>query len=176
MKRNDLYTIAFKKYKQGKHQIAFDIKDELLDKFPFSDIRSLNVRADIEMFAGSNFLQLDIALEGRANVQCGRCLDYYDQPIKYQTQLTVEMGDVSGDLSEADTQIVLSRKEDELVLDKHFYDYIVVAMPYNPSHPEENGEYTCNPEMLEQIKKYAGRAENKQTDPRWDQLKNIFNN
>ncbi len=176
MKRKDFYFIDFKKYKPGKHQIEFEITDEILDKYAFLGISSVNAKAEIEMTVSSNFLQLEININGKVKTQCGRCLQDYNQEIKYNTELTVEFGDYSDDLSEADTQIVINRKEDKLVLDKHFHDYITLAMPYNPAHPMENGKYLCNPEMLEQLKKYSAEEKKNQIDPRWDQLKNIFDN
>jgi uncharacterized protein len=82
-------------------------------------------------------------------------------------------------LTDIDDTMVLSRSEDKIELAKHFYDYILLNMPIQRVHPEdEDGESTCDPEMIEKIEKYeAGEneSESKETDPRWDKLKGLYN-
>ncbi len=176
MKAKDLYIIEITKYKKGKHHIEFDITNDLIEKYQIENVNAVDVKADVDMIVDPNFLQLEISLNGTINIQCGRCLDYYNHEINHQTHLTVDFGDQTDDLTLINTQITINKKENNLILDKHFYDYISISMPYKPAHPEENGKSQCNPEMLEQLQKYSNNTTAKQTDPRWDKLKHIFNN
>jgi uncharacterized metal-binding protein YceD (DUF177 family) len=177
VEKKDFYTVAFKKYKDGKHQLSYTIKDDFIEKFPFRDVRALGLKADVEMNKSTHFLHFDIHISGNINIKCGRCLEYFDLPVDYTTELSVELANHSTDLSEADKQISINCNDEFLVFDKHFHDYIMLSIPYKPAHSkDENGQYRCNPEMLEQLEKYSSKNNKEETDPRWDKLKSIFNN
>jgi uncharacterized metal-binding protein YceD (DUF177 family) len=75
---------------------------------------------------------------------------------------------------------ILSLPSDEYELDlkQHFYDYINLALPIKRVHPvDRNGKSTCDPLMIKKLREHLveEEAEEKQNDPRWDELKKLKN-
>jgi uncharacterized metal-binding protein YceD (DUF177 family) len=70
----------------------------------------------------------------------------------------------------------LHEKAYELDLTHFLYETIELALPTQLIHPDdENGNPTCNPEMLQKLAELAPKEEQQttETDPRWDALKNL---
>ena len=73
--------------------------------------------------------------------------------------------------------MIIPEKEHELDLSQILYEFIVLSLPYQCIHPVDNqGNSTCDPEMIKQLAMHSGSTKKqKQTDPRWDQLKHLMN-
>ena len=69
---------------------------------------------------------------------------------------------------------------DSINLAPWMYEYVVVAMPMQCVHPDdEEGNPTCDPEMLKYlVDEDEAQSEEDEpiNDPRWDILKEINNN
>ena len=167
--------IQFRGLKEGKYNYQFKIDDHFFTLFDKSEIKNAELDVETEMIIANNLLKFNFIIQGKVRVQCDRCLENFWQSIKYQTELYVEYGENNSDLSDADNKIVLNNKENEIVLDKHIYDYIHLSLPYQNIHPKgKNGSSACDIEMIDKLEKI--NSENKQeTDPRWDKLKNLYN-
>lgn len=179
MRKEHKYNISFSGLSEGKHHFQFKILKDVLDGFELTDIKDVDIDAEVEMIKSSGYLSFDINFKGKINLQCDRCLDYFDHYLDFSNKLYINFGEETSDLSDVDEQMVLSRKEDKIDLSKHFYDYINLQVPLKIIHPDdEAGNSTCNHEMIEKLEKYLGGEEEKdieKTDPRWDKLKNLYN-
>jgi uncharacterized protein len=179
MSKLDQYNIQFSGLKAGKHEFEFKIGKDFFSHFENTDIEDANIEVYVDFEKNERYLALDFHLEGTILTICDRCLDDLTIEIDYAPRLYVNFGDETSDLTDIDDTMVLSRSEDKIELAKHFYDYILLNMPIQRVHPEdEDGESTCDPEMIEKIEKYeAGEneSESKETDPRWDKLKGLYN-
>ena len=170
------YKIKFRGLSEERHSYNFKINEDFFKQFPEAEIKKGNVLVDVEIQIRKDVLILDIELKGTVQVLCDRCLDNYYQNIRYSTKLFVEFGYENSDISDADNKIMLSKKEDELVLDKHFYDYIHLSLPYQRFHPEdENGNSECNIEMITKLDELSSEKKEIKIDPRWDKLKGLYN-
>ena len=170
------YKIKFRGLKEGKYNYSFEIDDHFFSRFDESEIKKGNVVFDTEMIISNNFITLNISLTGNVVVPCDRCLDDFLQEIQHQTVLYVEFGYENSDISDVDNKIILSSKENDIVLDKHFYDYIHLSLPYQKVHPKDkHGQTTCNIEMINKMEELSSVDDNKETDPRWDQLRSLLN-
>ena len=167
--------IRFRGLKEGQYNYQFNVNDDFFNDFKESEIHKGNVDIETEMVISTDLLILNIRIKGMVEVQCDRCLDYFLYPIEYKTKLYIEFGEKNSDISDADNKIVLSNKENEIVLDKHLYDYIHLSLPYQKIHPKsKNGNSTCNIEMINKLKEINSGKKQK-IDPRWDKLKNLYN-
>ena len=179
MSKLDQYNIQFSGLKAGKHEFEFKIGKDFFSHFENTDIDDANIEVYVDFEKNERYLALDFHLEGTIQTVCDRCLDDLTIEIDYAPRLYVNFGDETSDLTDIDDTMVLSRSEDKIELAKHFYDYILLNMPIQRIHPEdEDGDSTCDPEMIEKIEKYeAGEndQDNKETDPRWDKLKGLYN-
>ena len=170
------YKIKFRGLKEGRHKYKFEIDNSFFEKYPESEIKEVTVSAEVEMLIAKELLTLNIKLKGTAKIQCDRCLDFFNHPVYYKTVLYVDFGETNSDLSDADNKITISNKTSDIILDKHFYDYLHLSLPYQKIHPDDdNGNSGCNAEMIEKIKEYSSFKETEHTDPRWDKLKSLYN-
>ena len=109
-------------------------------------------------------------------ITCDRCLDEYSQPINFEGKLYVKFTEKEDDLAE--DVICLSPADHELDISHYIYESINLSIPLKRVHPEdENGNVTCNPEMLEKLNNYKveDSAED-DIDPRWEELRNLMEN
>jgi uncharacterized metal-binding protein YceD (DUF177 family) len=69
----------------------------------------------------------------------------------------------------------LPHGENELDLQQHLYEFIMLALPIKRVHPnDEEGNSTCDPVMLKKLDELIVDEE-PGTDPRWDELKKLKN-
>jgi uncharacterized metal-binding protein YceD (DUF177 family) len=176
VKNKHKYTIPFTGLSYGQHEFKFTIDKAFFELFEESELHNGLIEIHIDLYKTSEILNLDIDLEGTVNIECDRCLDTFSQPIEFQAKLNIEFGDESSDISDADENIILSRKETDLDLSQHFYDYINLALPIRRIHPKDkNGKSICNKEMIKKLKELTNEEKETETDPRWDTLKNLLN-
>lgn len=179
MSKLDKYNIQFSGLKAGKHEFEFKIEKDFFSHFENTDIDDANIEVYVDFEKNERYLALDFHLEGTIQTVCDRCLDDLTIEIDYAPRLYVNFGDETSDLTDIDDTMVLSRSEDKIGLAKHFYDYILLNMPIQRVHPDdEDGNSACDPEMLKKIEKYqAGETESddNEIDPRWDKLKGLYN-
>ena len=168
-------SVKFRGLDEGRYNYQFKINNDFFDDFKESEIHKASVDAEIEMIISKDLLILNISLKGMIEVQCDRCLGNYFHSIEYKTELFVEFGEKNSDISDADNKIVLSNKEDEIVLDKHLYDYLHLSVPYQKIHPnDETGNSSCDPDMIKKLDD-LNTKNNTEFDPRWDKLKDLYN-
>ena len=82
------------------------------------------------------------------------------------------------DAEEDEDVYVLARNESNINVAQHIYDYLSLSLPMKVEHPlDENNKSTCDPEALKTIEKFIIKQQKKKdTDARWDALKNLFKN
>jgi uncharacterized protein len=62
-----------------------------------------------------------------------------------------------------------------LDLRQQIYEFIMLALPIKRVHPaDKKGKSTCDPVMLKKLEELI--IEEKENDPRWDELKKLMNN
>jgi len=166
------YTIPFRGLKEGKHQFHFDIEDTFFEHFDPSEIGGANVLARVDLDKHSQFLELHFSLSGNVNVVCDRCLEVFPLYIQHQARLYIRFGEETHE--QTDEVLTLADSENEVKLEQYFYEYIHLALPYQKIHPETEGKSGCNPEMKKVLNKLkSDDSKRKETDPRWDKLKDI---
>lgn len=173
----DLYTIPFKNLDQGVvHKFDFEVDDQFFENFPYSELKHGNLDVTVELMVNPDNLVLDFYIKGQVEVQCDRCLDYFMYPIDYKSRLYVRFSDFTTDWFDYDDEIFLSREETRINIAKHIYDFINLALPIKKVHPlDENGNPTCDPEMLKKLEELSPAKEQEQDiDPRWQVLRDML--
>lgn len=169
------YRLKFRGLSKGKHDFVFQITDDFFSNYPESEVKKGEVEVKVEMIMSNDVITLNFKMKGSLYIQCDRCLEFFYLPMKYKSVLYVESGDYNSDLSDVDNTIMISHKENEIVLDKHFYDYIHLSLPVRRIHPDDaNGNSTCDPEMLEKLEIFEPK-DNNAINPEWDKLKDLYN-
>ena len=175
--KNNNYNIDFQSLKEGVHKFNFSIDKSFLNICQNTDINDLNISIETNLEKTSRNLIFKFIIIGKLNLQCDRCLDNFDLPINYNANLYVNFGEETSDVTDIYDTMILSESENSIDLSKHFYDYIILQVPLKRVHPDdENGESTCNIEMLERINNMQDEnIDTERIDPRWEKLKKLYN-
>lgn len=182
------YSILFVGLKQGIHHYDFIINDEFWESFPFAVIHKSKVNVHLNFDKKNNFFTLGFDINGTVNVECDRCSVFFDLLIHYENQIIVKFtdrmpdnltGHPSGDIGRDENEdiIFISRSESEFNVAHLIYELINIAVPMYKVHPDNaKGESTCNKTILKEIKKHSPKEDHKNSDPRWEKLREISNN
>ncbi|HAH22339.1 MAG TPA: DNA-binding protein [Prolixibacteraceae bacterium] len=168
------YNIAFKGLSIGKHVFEFAIDDKFLGEFDGGVVDQGQVNVHLTLDKQSSLMTFWFEVEGTVRVQCDRCLEMYDQPIESRERIFVRLGEKES--AEGDDLIWVSTNEYQLNVAQLIYEFICLAVPIKKVHPDdENGNSTCDPEMIEKLNKYIIREE-EQSNPVWKDLKKLLDN
>lgn len=168
------YSIPIGGLKEGKQEYDFDLGAEFFEQFEEPEITGGSLKAHVESDKRSTHADLTIRIFGTVKVPCDRCLEMMEFPVSCENKLLVKFGKVHDDV---DPDIITTAAdENELDLAQYFYEYILLALPIQRIHPDdEHGNSTCDPRMLKKLKEHVLDEED-YSDPRWDELKKLMNN
>lgn len=166
-------TIPLSGLKEGHHTIDFEIDKEFFEQFEESEVKEGSLIANIEMDKRSSHLDMIIRVSGSLRVSCDRCLEMFSQPVSSENRLLVKFGKSIEDLDP--DILLLPADEYELDLQQQIYEFIILALPIKRVHPaDKNGKSACDPFMLKKLEELLIEEE-KENDPRWDELKKLMN-
>ncbi len=162
----------------GKHSFSIICDKSFFDSNELSDILDGSVHLQIQMDKSDKMLKLEFHYDGTLTAECARCLDPVAYPVHFDSTLLVNLvQEVEEDFENDDEIWVIQEKEFELDVYQYVYEAIVLSLPTQIIHPDDiNGNSTCNPEFLKTLAKYSvdeTTLKEKETDPRWDALKNM---
>lgn len=150
LKTEQQYTIHFKGLKEGVHEFAIQLGKPFFEAFKQLEIPDGKVNAKIELVKKISFLELFIDLSGELQVQCDRCLDYFELPVTFDGHLIVRFSETE---KEPDDEVIFLHPDDyQLDLKHYFYECISLSIPIRKVHPDlPDGESGCDPEMLRRL-------------------------
>lgn len=168
------YNIAFKGLSQGKHIFDYEVDGRFFAEFEGGLVEAGNVAVKLTLEKQSSLMIFTFDVKGTVRVQCDRCLEMYDQPIKSKERIFVKFGEK--EFSDGDDVIWVSVNDYQLNVAQLIYEYIGLAIPIKRVHPDdEEGNSTCDPEMIEKLDKYVVR-EDEVKNPVWNDLKKLLDN
>lgn len=176
MKPKEKYKIEFRDLPNGDHYFDIKIDDSFFEIIEESEIKKGNLNVEIDFNKKNQMLALDFFIDGTVSVQCDRCLDFFDLELEAEETLYVKFGEKNSDITDVDDIQTLAHEEHTIDLTQHIYEYICLNLPFQILHPEdENGNRSCNNEMIKQIEALKPKEEKPTTsDPRWDKLKDFL--
>lgn len=169
------YNIEFKGLKEGLHDYEFEVSNKFFEHFNEGLVNVGEVKVKVGLEKRSVFLKLNFEIAGWLELVCDRCLDNYNQDVELKTELFVKFGSES-EFDEGDNVIWVLPEEHAINLAQVIYEYIALSIPLRHVHPNEEGENSCNIEMLERLNNHAQTEEEEEEDdidPRWAALKNL---
>ena len=177
------FRINILSLKNGSYLHTMEVNDAFFAAHPGSIVQrgNLTVKVQLEKSDAALTTMLDIA--GWVELECGRSADFYQQPIHTQERIIFKFGDEDRELSE-DVQMI-RRTTTELDLAQFVYEFIHLALPVRRIKPElaaqededANQEGTlvytsATADDDEELVPDSNRAD----DPKWQQLKKLFDN
>ncbi len=178
VKHQSQYVIAYKGLREGLHLFDFKVDDSFFEKYENSEIEKGNVEVHVTLNKKTTILEFLFELNGEVYLPCDRCLKPFSLEIDYEAPLYFKFGVETHE--ETDELFIISEQETEIDLSQFIYEFIHLSLPYRRVHPDdENGQPTCDKEMLKRLEELSAgseKSEDSETDPRWNDLKNLFNN
>jgi uncharacterized metal-binding protein YceD (DUF177 family) len=173
MKKKE-FTIPFSGLKQGKHEFEYVIENEFFESFEYKEFNSAKIELKVILSKSSTMLELELKAEGIVNVNCDLTNEPYDQAVFADLELVVKFGDEFND--EDDEILIVPHGEHQVNIAQYVYEMVVLAVPQKRVHPGVL-DGTLKSEALTKLKELQpkDKKENiKDTDPRWDALKNLI--
>lgn len=174
------FEIPFVKLKDGLHQYAFDLRASFFETLGFTLAGPGTVKANLAFDKKQHLFQLDMEVEGAVSVSCDRCLEPLSYPVKAAHRVMVkqrvpgERETTSGLVEVDDDLLEIAHTEISINVAPLFFDLVVLALPII-RNCDELPQKPCNQDMLERLAELAAPdANNKETDPRWEGLKDLF--
>jgi uncharacterized protein len=167
------YTIPLSGLKEGRHNFDFEIDKKFFEKFEESEVKEGSLIANIVIDKRSTHSDLVIRISGNVRICCDRCLEMFFHPVVCENRLLIKFGKSIEDI---DPDILsLPVGDNELDLQQHIYEFIMLALPIRRVHPNDSkGNSTCDPVMLKKLDELIVDEET-EIDPRWDELKKLMN-
>ncbi|NOX47093.1 MAG: DUF177 domain-containing protein [Chlorobi bacterium] len=161
--------IPFKGLNLGVHQYNWEIDKRFFEEVENSEIHDAKLSVDLKFEKQERMFVLQFAINGHIVVDCDRCLDDLEYPVKIEQTVFVKFGEE--DLDETEEIIVIPETDYQFDVSSNIYEFVVLSLPMRKVHGEdENGGSLCNIEMLDKVNEYARKQK---ADPRWDKLKNL---
>lgn len=168
------YNIAFKGLSIGKHVFDYEIDRKFFAEFDGGVVEDGNVNVCVTLEKQSSLMVFWFDLKGTVYVQCDRCLEMYDQPVESRERIFVRLGEK--EFTDGDDLIWVSANDYQLNVSQLIYEFICLAIPIKKVHPDdENGNSTCDPEMIEKLNNYIVR-DDKESNPVWNDLMKFLDN
>jgi uncharacterized metal-binding protein YceD (DUF177 family) len=166
------YRINFRDLDIGYHNFTFEIENRFFTNFEKSEIQEGKIDARVGLTKEERLITMDIVIEGKVNVVCDRCLDNFMHPVYFRGTLYVKPEE---EVNEENDEVIKITPDHSFVnLAQYFYESIHLALPLKRTHPDdENGNSTCNREMLDLLKQHQKEGNEETIDPRWEKLKHI---
>ena len=169
------YLIPFIGLKLGKHQFDYQIDNSFFEHFEFDEYNASNIKIEVLLEKKSMMLEVTIKHKGTINVPCDLTSEDFDLPIKGKINLIVKFGDSFND--ENEELLILPHGEFEFNVAQYIYESIILSVPTKRVHPGIK-DGTLDSKALEVLNNLAPteikEEENKDTDPRWDDLKKLL--
>jgi uncharacterized metal-binding protein YceD (DUF177 family) len=170
------YNIEFKGLNEGLHDFEFEVDNKFFEQFEESLVDNGRITVAVVLEKRSSFIKLHFYIKGWLELTCDRCLELYEQPVKYETEMFVKYGEKEYD--DGENIIWVNPEEHHVNLAQIIYEYVTLLIPLRHVHPKNSdGKRDCNKEMIKKLKNYMHpENEDEITDPRWDALRKLGNN
>ena len=165
MKTKD-FDINFSGLALGKHEFQFDLDDMFFELFEYQDYRGLTGVATFEMHKSETILECHFSFDGSIQAPCDVTNELFTQPLKNEFDLQVKFGEEYND--ENEELLILPHGEYQFNVAQFIYELVVLSIPAKLLGPNAD-------EALDYDEEPEDTKEENDTDPRWDQLKNLLN-
>lgn len=157
----------------GTHQYEFKIDGKFFESFEVSEISKCAVDVQLDLIRQTDMILLRFRFTGTIELICDRCLDPFDLPVDHTEEVVLKFRARGAEAPAEDEETILPDQQ-EIDIRQYLYDFISLQVPFRKVHPDdENGKSLCDEEVLRKIQELSIK---KDTDPRWDQLKDLQNN
>lgn len=169
------YIIEFTKLRKGQNDFTFNINDKFFADFEGEHPVHANAEVKMLLFKTENMCDLSFELGGTVRLNCDVCLDEFDMPLSGKFHLIMKISEIE---NYSDDEIIyITPNLLEYDVKQYLYESVMISLPIK--RVCELGNKECNSEALrkiEELKTNTNEDQSDNIDPRWNNLKGIFNN
>jgi uncharacterized metal-binding protein YceD (DUF177 family) len=182
------FDIEVIKFKEGRHEIDFEIGDVFFQNFEDNEIvRKGHLTTRVIMDKGANVIELNFHIKGVVELTCDRSLEVFEHPLEISEKMLYKYGSEEKEIDE--NVYMITRDTPVINVAQLIYEYILLALPAKKIHPdyrnelddedyEVDGGYVYIDDELEsepEEQSSADEDDSKPIDPRWEQLMKLKN-
>lgn len=179
------FDIEVIKFKEGRHEVDFEIGDEFFAHFEDNELLehgSLTARVILEK--GVNLIEANFQISGTVELTCDRSLEPFDHSLDISEDIIYKYGSEEQEID--DQVIMITRDTPSINVAQLIYEFILLALPAKKIHPDyinelddeefegEGGIVYLDQDSDEELEKELPE-ETKPVDPRWEQLLKLKN-
>lgn len=170
------YIIKFGGLPVGIHEYEFKVSDTFFNKIETSEIAKANIVVKAKLTKQNNLLQMNFEIVGSVEIECDRCIKYFDFPIETEENLVIKHGNP---LESTDDILIIQEGQEEFELSQYLYEYITLAIPARRVPCEiDSIHFKCDKEMLYKLDNLLLKSDkksykNKSENPIWEELNKI---
>jgi len=166
------YKIQFIKLKKGTHHFNFQLDTAFFDCFDNSKITEASIDAKVDFHIEQDHIfEIDFSIDGKAKMNCDRCLDHFNLPLKNHFNLLVKMTEKERENEHDITYLPFNAYEINIA--KYLYEVCHLALPMQLKC-EDSGTKTCDTSVLNKLEELDINNQEPISDPRWDELKKLI--
>tara|TARA_B100001287_G_C22675330_1_gene527349 strand:- start:1523 stop:2053 length:531 start_codon:yes stop_codon:yes gene_type:complete len=160
------FDIAFIGLSNGAHVFEFNLDDSFFELFKYDEYSQLRGKVTMEMVKSETVLDLSLNFSGSIQAPCDVTNEPFEQALNNAFGIQVNFGDSYND--ENEELLVLPHGEHQFNIAQMVYELVVLSIPAKLYGPNAgNG--------IEDYLKNEDEETETDTDPRWDQLKDLLN-
>jgi uncharacterized metal-binding protein YceD (DUF177 family) len=145
--RSEFYIPLETLTRGGVHTFSFDLDDAFFASFESGLLAAGAFKATVEIERIRNQFNLLVRANGKAVVECDRCLDPFPLPLTVEEEMVIKY-DSEKPREEAEV-IYVPIGTERFNVSKLIYDFIGVSLPMSRVH--EDADLACNPEMVQYL-------------------------
>lgn len=172
------FILDFQAIKESEETFSFKLDDEYFKAVEAMEILGGEIESTVKVSRKNGCFEVTFLSEGEVTVECSRCLDPINLPIKTSDKLYVKLGEDY--LDEGDEIVFIPESTQKFDASWHIYEFIALSIP--PQHHHPDGE--CNPEMMQRLNgvgttgtsRASGTTDHPSDsiDPRWAKLGDLL--
>lgn len=182
------FDIEIIKFKEGRHEIGFEIGDSFFQNFEDNEIvRKGKLTTRVIMDKGANLIELDFHISGTVQLTCDRSLEVFDYPLELTETMIYKYGAEEKEIDE--NAYMITKDTPSINVAQLIYEFILLALPAKKIHPDYRNELDDADLEVEGGYVYIDdeqetepssdtptpEEETKPVDPRWEQLMKLKN-
>lgn len=182
------FDIEVIKFKEGRHEIDFEIGDSFFQNFEDNEIvEKGNLTIRVILDKGANVIEAHFHIKGSVQLTCDRSLETFDHPLDFSQKMIYKYG---SEEREIDEDVFMITRDTPLInVAQLIYEFILLALPLKKIHPDhrnelddeelevEGGYVYIDDELDSDTESESPNEEEeiKPVDPRWEQLMKLKN-
>jgi uncharacterized metal-binding protein YceD (DUF177 family) len=148
------YKVNLNDFVTADTVVRLTLCNTFFENFEKSEILGGNVAVTTKLHKIGTLQILYVALQGAVRIVCDRCLDEFDQSVRYEGNIQLynkQDADLQQDTD--DEIIILNDNDAEINLSQYLYESVCLSLPLQRFHLNDSkGNSTCNPQMLAKLR------------------------